>query len=505
MAIRRSNGITDSEVYLNKLCESTFLKLWSYPNLYHSPGKELCDLLVVFENHIIIFSDKDCKFLSNNNLDLDWQRWFRSAIHDPANQAWGAERSIKRKKSLFSDRACTEPFHMEIPDPKTLIFHIVVVAHDSSMRCHQELGGSGSLLIASNIQGHTQHKIPFFIGDIDPTKTFVHVLDDTSLDIVLKTLDTISDFVDYLTKKEKLLRSNVFTVATGEEDLLAYYLQHLNVDKRHDFIIPFNRQVLQIDEIWENFKNSPLRQAQELANKVSYVWDWLIEEFSKQMWQDNLVAYCPQYLNNDKIISFNSDFLEIKEISNLYFLDHHNITIEEAFKLTERSLRFLAREPRFYRRILAESFCEWIQALSKDKIGIRYMFSPEENCQKIGYVFLSLPHFDEFTFEQYLRMRSKILQMYCISFKMRYPQIEHIIGISIQPNNNCQKWFPAIIYVDAMQLNQEDINSVNRANELVKQYNMKSNIMTDVTISELYFKEYPDSKDTSDKLSEFLS
>ena len=64
-AISRAGGITDSERYLKNLCDHTFLSLWSYPNAYRDQkgsskgdGKELCDLLVVFENHVIIFSDK---------------------------------------------------------------------------------------------------------------------------------------------------------------------------------------------------------------------------------------------------------------------------------------------------------------------------------------------------------------------------------------------------------------------------------------------------------------
>lgn len=64
-AISRADGITASERYLKKLCDRTFLSLWSYPNVYRDQsgaskgeGKEVCDLLVVFENHVIIFSDK---------------------------------------------------------------------------------------------------------------------------------------------------------------------------------------------------------------------------------------------------------------------------------------------------------------------------------------------------------------------------------------------------------------------------------------------------------------
>ena len=64
----RSEGVTDSEKYLNRLCVHTFLRLWSYPGIYRDQssgggatnGKEVCDLLVVFDEHAIVFSDKNC-------------------------------------------------------------------------------------------------------------------------------------------------------------------------------------------------------------------------------------------------------------------------------------------------------------------------------------------------------------------------------------------------------------------------------------------------------------
>src|SRR5437588_10483620 len=82
--IVRSQGITPAELYLQRLCERSFLSLWSYPGVFREQkqngrgdGKELCDLLVVFGNHIIIFSDKSCAFPETGNLRLDWSRWFR--------------------------------------------------------------------------------------------------------------------------------------------------------------------------------------------------------------------------------------------------------------------------------------------------------------------------------------------------------------------------------------------------------------------------------------------
>lgn len=59
-AVPRADGVTESERYLKTLCDRTFLSLWSYPGVYRDQGrpgkgdgKEVCDLLVVFENHVI--------------------------------------------------------------------------------------------------------------------------------------------------------------------------------------------------------------------------------------------------------------------------------------------------------------------------------------------------------------------------------------------------------------------------------------------------------------------
>jgi len=69
-----NEGVTSSERHLTHLAKYSFLSLWSYPNVYRvqgrtvtqKEGKELCDLLVVFQDHIIIFSDKDCAFTDSS-------------------------------------------------------------------------------------------------------------------------------------------------------------------------------------------------------------------------------------------------------------------------------------------------------------------------------------------------------------------------------------------------------------------------------------------------------
>src|SRR5215217_5603092 len=216
--VLRPEGVTDSERYLIRLCDRTFLSLWSYPGVYidkgrvngKGHGKEVCDLLVIFDNHIIIFSDKNCSFPDTGNPQLDWNRWYRRAIEDSAKkEVRRAERWIRTLPDrLFLDRDCTQPFPLNIPDPETAKVHRVVVAHGVATRCQQELGGNGSLKIIPDIVGATHTACPedggqpFAIGQIDPAYGYVHVLDDMSLDIVLAELDTVSDFVAYLSQKE---------------------------------------------------------------------------------------------------------------------------------------------------------------------------------------------------------------------------------------------------------------------------------------------------------------
>jgi hypothetical protein len=62
--IVKAKSFTESERLLAKLAEKAFLSLWVFPNVYKDEGitkgqgEELCDLLVVFGDHVIIFSDK---------------------------------------------------------------------------------------------------------------------------------------------------------------------------------------------------------------------------------------------------------------------------------------------------------------------------------------------------------------------------------------------------------------------------------------------------------------
>jgi hypothetical protein len=240
-------GVTPAERYLAKLCKRSFLSLWSYSCVFRDQGrtngkgdgKELCDLLVVFENHILIFSDKDCVFRDGPDIELEWSRWYRKAVKKSADQVFGAERWIRSfPGSLFLDKECSVPFPIDLPPSEEATFHRIVVAHDGARKCHEALGGSGSLMLDNSLEAGQHLSTPFTIGRISPERGFVHVLDDTTLNVVMRQLDTITDFVEYLSKKEVLMMGDVRIAAAGEEELLARYLGHLDAKGKHDFMIP---------------------------------------------------------------------------------------------------------------------------------------------------------------------------------------------------------------------------------------------------------------------------
>jgi hypothetical protein len=411
--ISRSDGVTPAERYLKKLCEHSFLTLWSYPGIYrdqgmtgnHQEGKEVCDLLVVFQNQVIIFSDKDCMFPNTGKPDTDWLRWYRKAIKASEAQIWGAERWIRNSPNLFYlDRACTQPFPISIPSSETAKIHRVVVAHGASDRCKKELGGSGSLKICPQViakvsdseQNADIPPIPFSTGIYDPDKGFVHVFDDVSLDIVMNTLDTITDFVSYLSKKEELICSGRLAEAAGEEDLLAHYLMNVNDKGDHDFTLPPGSSHLNIEQgLWESFRQSPQRNAQQEADDISYEWD-------------HLIAKCNTHVINDTLV--------------------HNSF--RGFSNLEKALRLLAREPRLRRRMLAQLLFDLI--LVKTKTGFNAAVLEPSSEDDPYFVLAVFPRQFDKTEREYQLHRSWFLGLYCKVVKLKYPQAKDIVGIATE-------------------------------------------------------------------------
>ncbi len=309
--IVRSPGTTPSERYLAKLAEQTFLNLWSYPNLFidrkdapNGSGKELCDLLVVCGDDIIIFSDKSIQWPAVEDLNLAWTRWYRRAIESSAKQIRGAERWLTQFPTrIFLDAACLQRLPIELPMPEARRVHGVIVALGAHDACSNYFNGdTGTFPIQPILKGDDHITVkadgytPFAIGDIAPNGSFIHVFDNYALDLVMRELDTISDFARYLICRERIIRSEQLLWASGEEDLLGLYLQLANKDGEHDFVKPDggiideNHKFVVPTGMYESLVHRPEYREKKRADEVSYVWDRLIEKFTTHILEGTSVT-----------------------------------------------------------------------------------------------------------------------------------------------------------------------------------------------------------------------
>ena len=223
MRFKKSFGLTESEKILAALCEGSFLQLWTYPNLYKKPGKELCDLLVILGDDVLIFSDKSCSYGNSGDAELDWKRWYKKSISHSAAQIAEAERWIRQKPDqIFLDAKCSEALPIALSPIERKRVHRICVALGASDRAKVATGSSSLRIKPSAKNGSEQ----FTIGRIGHVPGWVHVFDEDSLEVVLRELSTAPDFVHYLHAKVELLDNPLFVSAVSETDLLARYLWH---------------------------------------------------------------------------------------------------------------------------------------------------------------------------------------------------------------------------------------------------------------------------------------
>ncbi len=400
-----SQGTTPAERYLAQLCRRTFLSLWSYPNVFREVnsrgskiGHEVCDLLVVFENRVLIFSDKDCAVPETGDIHLDWGRWFRRAVIKNARQAHGAERHLRHsKENLFLDSQCTQRLPVTPEINESTRFHLLVVAHRIAQRCSEELGGSGSLMLNSALKGAEGHTIPFQIGDLDPSRSFVHILDESSLDVLLNEMDTLSDLATYLDRKEEFLRSSIDVMAAGEEELLWWYLKHADDDGKHCFDVPDKRADLLVFEegAYRSDLGHPQRLAKLEANEVSYTWDELIERFAFHA------------MGGTQVLSSSGGLSD-----------------------TEQILRWMARESRTRRRMLARQLLECVSTtpvhLTRTTVGIPS--SPGDPY----YVFVMFPWIHGAGMHDNRLMRHNFLEAACMVVRLKFPDAVDVVGIATE-------------------------------------------------------------------------
>ncbi len=339
-----------------EFCRQTFFSLWSYSQPQGKKSKELCDILVICEPDVIIISVKEIEFKDRGNYNLNVERWQREAIEKSSKQLYGAERRIEQTTHVIMKNGKTG---LPFPEASKMRIHRIAVA----------LGG--------------KEKVPIYFGDFG--KGFIHVLDEKSFFILIRELNTIEDFVDYLIDKEKLYRNGMRTHIPGsEEDLLALYLYNNRK-------FPCTQDEINIrDGLWSAFIDKEQYKAKLEADGDSYGWDNLIDLLCEDCFED--------------------------------FEDNYNFLWPIGGTLTEveKVVRIMARENRFNRRILGKHFKEFLNM--SDKIRSRACPSPSG----IMYVFLATRHGES----RDSRMNELSLRCFCI--RGSYPEYKTLIGVATE-------------------------------------------------------------------------
>jgi hypothetical protein len=267
-----SAGLTPSERFVTALCERAFLKLWTHANPLGKKGKELCDCLIVCGQHIVIVSVKDVTYRDTGD-QTGFDRWQRAAIEAPARQIAGAERWLN-SVSQFDRR---DGRSVTLPPSVERKIHRIAVS----------LGSRGEAPLRWGDFGHG----------------FVHVFDELSLTAAFGELDTITDFIDYLSATESLFARGVRVVfdGSGPEDLLALY-----VVRGATFGLPDNADqeppvVLLPAGLWKDFLSSPGHKARVDDRQSSYFWDRLIDDFANDLLTDGMFDMYSKEVTKDEL------------------------------------------------------------------------------------------------------------------------------------------------------------------------------------------------------------
>lgn len=253
------------------------------------------------------------------DIEVNWKRWIREAIDESVKQIHGAQRWINRNNMKY---VITEDGKQGLPypEPSSRKFHRVAVALGSYGKAPRTYGGFG--------------------------KGFIHTFDEISLDILMKELDTITDFLKYLDRKETFCLCHAADLnMSREEDLLAFYIKN----GRSFPIIPEGTEIILTEDLWEEVCESPEYKAKKEADKISYAWDVIIEDISKYVLDDSLT---------------------------------YGSSLEG-----EQILRIMAREDRFSRRVLAKANIEFMELANQGEVRARHVPSPSG----VNYVFLATP------------------------------------------------------------------------------------------------------------------
>jgi len=301
------------EEFVNTIAYSTFLKYWCYPNPLDitKDNKEICDLLIVFNEICIIVSVKNYSFSGNYN------KYFNKTIDKALRQLSGAERKLFGGREIIvkhPDRSA-ERF------PKEQISEIfrVIVNTNVNVKFYQT-----SFCLNNN--------------------RYVTVFDAGAWQAMLDELNTISDVVSYLRERNRLVgnrpaimlpreeydfgktdevqleteveklreefKHRLALISGSEKDLIALYVVNVYQfpEKLYDASEPF--LYIKADGMWERFQRSKLSTGKKEFESDGYFIDHLVRDLLIKIPNGDKISKALYRLDRFQRASFVKEFFK---------------------------------------------------------------------------------------------------------------------------------------------------------------------------------------------------
>lgn len=269
------------EDFVNGIAFNSFMAYWCYPSPKDENGdkKEICDLLILFDSNLIMISVKNYEF-----KDF-YSRYFRRTIEKAIKQIYGAERKLlKNDRDIFIKHPDREI--ERFPKEKIRNVYRIIINLGEGVRFY-----------------------PFNKETKDDE--FITLLDKEAFQTIVRELDTIPDFLEYLSKRELLFVAKSVTILPGaeddfpaetaqqffeyaqkqftanekqsilisgtEHDILAHYLKNKRTFPEYIKSKEYNGMLIQLDGNWfELNQRKQVKEKREL-DKNSYFLDELVK------------------------------------------------------------------------------------------------------------------------------------------------------------------------------------------------------------------------------------
>jgi len=228
-----------AEEFVYQLAINSFFTDWCYSNPKLPNGKEICDLLVVYDDVLIIWQIKDLK--------LDGEgRYNKSEVQKNLHQIFTARNRLLREDIIIE---------LENPRRGKEIFNPKKISE---------------IYLISALLGKGED---YFSGVVKINGKIIHTFTREFTELALMELDTIKDFIEYLREKENLISADTKIISMGEEkELLAYYLMN---GRSFDNLKDRNVILIQ-DGFWKELQKRPEYNNKKREDEISYIWDSMI-------------------------------------------------------------------------------------------------------------------------------------------------------------------------------------------------------------------------------------